>query len=164
MKSVVLRGLIVLGALLVLGATNVAILGKERIKRDGDVAYLPLAPVDPRSLMQGDYMALRFAMADDIARRNAVGQRHLRNGEEALAAIKLDDRHIATLADTPSAGSIKIRYRIRNGHVWLGTNAFFFQEGTGDRFRAARYGEFRVDRQSGEAVLTGLRSDTLAAL
>jgi uncharacterized membrane-anchored protein len=164
MTSAVLRGLIVLGALLVLGATNVAILGKERIQRDGDVVYLPLAPVDPRSLMQGDYMALRFAMADDITRRNAADQRPMRSGEEALAAIQLDDKHIATLADAPSTGSIQIRYRIRNGRVWLGTNAFFFEEGTADRFRGARYGEFRVDRQSGEAVLIGLRSNTLAAL
>ena len=51
-----------------------------------------------------------------------------------------------------------------NFHVWLGTNAFFFEEGTAERFNGARYGEFRVDRTSGEAVLVGLRNDRLAAL
>lgn len=164
MKSVGLRGLILLGMLLVLGAVNIAVVGKERIKRDGETIYLPLAPVDPRSLVQGDYMALRFAMADAIERRNAADQRRLHNGEVAFALVKLDDRQIASLSDDPAAVSIKLRYRIRNGHVWLGTNAFFFEEGTGERFRGASYGEFRVDRDSGEAVLIGLRSNTLAAL
>ncbi|MBI3381179.1 MAG: GDYXXLXY domain-containing protein [Aquabacterium sp.] len=164
MKSVGWRGLIVLGVLLVLGTVNVAIVGKERTKRDGEIVYLPLAPVDPRSLVQGDYMALRFAMADEIERRNTVEKRLLRNGEVAFAWVKLDDRRIASLSDDPAVASIKFRYRIRNGHVWLGTNAFFFEEGTGERFRGATYGEFRVDRKSGEAVLVGLRSDTLTAL
>lgn len=163
MKSPGLRGLIVLGALLVLGAVNVAIVGKERIKREGEVVYLPLAPVDPRSLMQGDYMALRFAMADEIARRDAAHHR-LQRGESALAAVSLDARRIATLADDPARASIQLRYRLRGGSVWLGTNAFFFEEGSAKRFQDAKYGEFRVDRESGEAVLVGLRSDKLAAL
>jgi uncharacterized membrane-anchored protein len=59
---------------------------------------------------------------------------------------------------------MKLRYRIRAGHVWLGTNAFFFEEGTADRFRGARYGEFRVDRGTGEAVLVGLRGAGLEAM
>ena len=163
MKAMGLRGLIALGALLVLGAVNGAIVGKERIKREGEVVYLRLAPVDPRSLMQGDYMALRFAVADEIARDDEVRHR-LRNGEMALAAVTLDDKRIATLANDPSQASIRLRYRLRGGQIWLGTNAFFFEEGTAKRYEEAKYGEFRVDRESGEAVLVGLRSETLAAL
>lgn len=164
MTSIGLRGLIALGALLVLGAVNFAIVGKERIKREGEVVYLPLAPVDPRSLMQGDYMALRFAVADDIERGRAPDQRLGLDGEVALAPVMLDAKRIATLVSDPAQASIKLRYRIRHGRVWLGTNAFFFEEGTGKRYEVAKYGEFRVDRESGEAVLVGLRSDTLAAL
>lgn len=159
-----MRSLIVLGVSLVLVTVNVAMLHKERIRQDGEVVYLPLAPVDPRSMMQGDYMALRFAMAAEIERQNMAGKRLARSGEVAFAAVKLDDRRIATLVDDPSSASIKLRYRIRHGHVWLGTNAFFFEEGTGERFSTARYGEFRVDRESGEAVLVGLRNDALVAL
>ena len=59
---------------------------------------------------------------------------------------------------------LKFRYRIREGQVWLGTNAFFFQEGDEPRFANARYGEFRVDAKSGEAVLVGLRDAALKAL
>lgn len=55
-------------------------------------------------------------------------------------------------------------FRMRKGNVWLGTNAFFFEEGSEQRFAAARYGEFRVDAGSGEAVLVGLRDSALKPL
>jgi uncharacterized membrane-anchored protein len=164
MKSVALRALVALGALLVLGSVNLAIAGKEHTRRDGEIVYLPLAPVDPRSLVQGDYMALRFSLARDIERRDADDKRAEHEGEVTYAAVTLDDKHIATLAGDREAAPMKLRYRIRNGRVWLGTNAFFFEEGSAERFRAARYGEFRVDRASGEAVLVGLRDERLAAL
>jgi len=164
MKPIHLRALIALGALLVLGALNLAIVGKERIKRDGELVFLPLAPVDPRSLIQGDYMALRFALTRDIERHDVADKRAARDGEVAYAKVALDDKRIASLAGDGAATAMTLRYRIRDGHVWLGTNAFFFEEGTAERFNGARYGEFRVDRASGEAVLVGLRNSQLEAL
>ena len=164
MKPIAIRALIALGALLVLGALNAAIIGKEQIKRSGEVVYLSLAPVDPRSLIQGDYMALRFALTTDIERREEADKRSAREGTVAFANVAFDDRRIAHLASGGIAPTLKLRYRIRNGHVWLGTNAFFFEEGTAERYNSARYGEFRVDRESGEAVLVGLRDDGLKAL
>ena len=50
-----------------------------------------------------------------------------------------------------------MRYRVRNSAVWLGTNAFFFEEAQAEPYRQARYGEFRLDPQSGDAVLVELR-------
>ncbi|MES3013030.1 MAG: GDYXXLXY domain-containing protein [Pseudomonadota bacterium] len=159
-----IRGLIVLGALLVLGAVNFAIVGKEHIKRDGEVVYLPLAPVDPRSLMQGDYMALRFALVGEIDGGAERTGRTQREGETRFARVALDAHHVARLAAADTAAPMRLRYRIRDGRVWLGTNAFFFEEGTAERFTGARYGEFRVDRASGEAVLVGLRDAALKPL
>ncbi|MEP7297413.1 MAG: GDYXXLXY domain-containing protein [Burkholderiales bacterium] len=164
MKPAISRALVALGALLILGALNTAIVGKERIKRSGELVYLPLAPVDPRSLIQGDYMALRFAIVRDIEGRDEKAARAAREGETAFAPVTLDDQRVASLATDAAPASLKLRYRIRNGQVWLGTNAFFFEEGSAERYAGARYGEFRVDRDSGEAVLVGLRSDTLEAL
>jgi uncharacterized membrane-anchored protein len=164
MKPLALRALIALGVLCVLGALNTAIVGKEQIKRSGEVVYLPLAPVDPRSLIQGDYMALRFALTTDIERREAADKRAAREGAVAFANVALDDQRVAHLAGEGTAPALKLRYRIRHGQVWLGTNAFFFEEGTAERYNGARYGEFRVDRASGEAVLVGLRDDRLKAL
>ena len=157
------RLLLAIGALLVLGAVNFSILGKEEIKRNGEVVYLDLAPIDPRSIMQGDYMALRFRLAQEIEASLQAGTQP-REGEMRLAPIVLDNRRVASLARRGATSTLSIRYRYRNGAVWLGTNAFFFEEGTDKRYAPARYGEFRLDRETGEAVLVGLRKSALKAL
>ena len=163
------RWLTLLGAALVFGALNFSIAGKENIKRSGEIVYLRLAPVDPRSLMQGDYMALRFALVQELdktlgrdAAPSAVSAP--REGEVRFANVALAADRVASLADSAAPATLRMRYRIRNGQVWLGTNAFFFQEGDAARFSSARYGEFRVDRTSGEAVLVGLRDEALKTL
>ncbi len=150
------RALIVAGALLVLGAMNASIVGKELVIRNGDMVLLDLGPRDPRSLMQGDYMALHFRLADQLPGG--------KEGEHRVARIVIDDKRIATLAPPNAASTLPLRYRVRNGAPWIGTNAFFFQEGADPRYARARYGEFRIDRESGEAVLVGLRDAALKPL
>jgi len=135
------------------------ILRRERHLRDGRTVFLELAPVDPRSLMQGDYMALRFAAASAIDDR-ADGSGYL--------VVRLDDRSVATVArldtGTPLAvDEMRLRYRVRNGSPKFATNAFFFQEGDAALYESAQYGEFRVD-EDGELLLTGLRGRDLERL
>ncbi|HEY5760217.1 MAG TPA: GDYXXLXY domain-containing protein [Steroidobacter sp.] len=160
MSSMLTRVLTALGAILVLVAVNHSIRAKEQIISTGEFIYLALAPVDPRSLMQGDYMALRFQLADQIEPQ--LGE--ISSGYSRVP-INVDARRVATLA-MPGTGANQpfIRYRWRGGRVWLGTNAYFFEEGSADRFNDARFGEFRLDRESGEAVLVGLRDAELRAL
>jgi uncharacterized membrane-anchored protein len=166
---------------LVVAVVGALIAKKERIRREGTVVLLRLAPVDPRSLMQGDYMALRFELAREIERTFLTGEREqgeddeegvdgedggrhgslerqLGEGAFAFAPVKVDERGVGTLAVGDPA-ALRFRYRRRQGHAWLGTNAFFFQEGQAARYARARYGEFRLDRESGEAVLVGLRDE-----
>lgn len=178
MITMMKRGLIALGALLLFGGVNYSIWHKENIKRNGEVMYMDLAPVDPRSLMQGDYMTLNFRLARDIETginlplqrawsQNAEPSKPAdapREGEIRFANIALDEKHIASYRPVAEAKSIKLRYRIRQGRVWLGTNGFFFEEGKAALYNKARYGEFRLDRDSGEAVLVGLRNDKLESL
>ncbi|HEU4780745.1 MAG TPA: GDYXXLXY domain-containing protein [Steroidobacteraceae bacterium] len=153
MSKLQTRNLLIAAVVLVLGAVNASIILKERIKTEGQRIFFALAPVDPRSLMQGDYMALRFQIVDDI---QAV--------ESGSAPLSVDARGIATLSRSPVAGGLRIRYRLRNGQIWLGTNAYFFEEGTAERYEGARFGEFRIDRDSGEAVLVGLADKDLEAI
>lgn len=155
MNAALVRALTVLGAVLVLGSVNYSIYAKEQIKRTGEVMYLDLVPADPRALMQGDYMALRFAVALEILRQRPEGN---------SVALRLDSRRVATVAPPGSSGSLRMRYRMRNGQVWLGTNAYFFEEGSASRYAPARYGKFRVDPQSGEAVLVALCNDQFREL
>jgi len=144
------RALLAVAVVLVLGAVNWSIVAKERIKTQGERIFLALAPVDPRSLMQGDYMALRFEITNNIP-----------TAESGRAPLFVDERGIATFNPSPETARLHMRYRVRNGQVWLGTNAYFFEEGTAERYQGARYGEFRVDRDTGEAVLVGLADDNL---
>jgi uncharacterized membrane-anchored protein len=153
MKARWTRIVIAAATLVVLVAVNGSIVAKERIKTRGERIYLALAPVDPRSLMQGDYMALRFAVADQIPAE-----------ESGTWTLLVDERGIAASAPERDAAGLRIRYRVRNGRVWLGTNAYFFEEGTAERYANAAFGEFRVDRESGEAILVGLRSRDLEPL
>lgn len=152
----VTRLLTVLGTALVVWGVDASIYRKERVIRSGETIFLALAPVDPRSLMQGDYMALRFRLAEGIEDWRASDPRARR------APIRVDERGVASL--DPSGGDLEIAFEIRGDRVWLGTNAYFFEEGAGGRYSLARFGEFRIDPTSGEAVLVGLRDGELDPL
>jgi uncharacterized membrane-anchored protein len=150
------RIVVVAATVLVLAAVNGSILAKERIRSNGERIFLELAPVDPRSLMQGDYMALRFTIASQIEAQDD-------DDKSGKASVAVDERGVATLSPD-GTGTLRLRYRLRGSQIWLGTNAYFFEEGSAARYDKARFGEFRVDRDSGEAVLVGLRDATLAPL
>jgi len=160
---------------MVLALLNFSIVGKERQLESGKVVFLELTPVDPRSLMQGDYMALRFKIANDARpamdrSESSAGRRFqgdLTTADGRIVAA-LDPASVATyrrLDDgTPLApNEVLLRYRVRGGQVKFATNAFFFQEGTAKRYEGARYGEFRV-APDGELLLTGLRGKELQPL
>jgi uncharacterized membrane-anchored protein len=157
------RLLVLAGGLLVLIVANVGIYQKEQILASGRVVFLELAPVDPRSLMQGDYMALRFRIANDAF----VGRDTTTMGDGRLV-LAVDERGVGRFArfdDGSPLGpqEMLMRYRIRGGTPKLATNAFFFQEGTADRYAGARFGEFRVS-SSGDALLTAMRNEKLEVL
>ena len=157
-----MRELIALVAgLIVLAAIDYGIVQRERLVADGRVVLLELAPVDPRSLMQGDYMALRFRLAAEAF----GGRRDLADGR---IVVVLDERGVGKFKRfddaTPLApNEAPVRYRVRNGEPKLATNAFFFQEGHGNIYQAARYGEFRAS-PDGEVILTAMRGSNLEVL
>ncbi len=154
----------VLAALLfVLAVINVAIAGRIRLEREGEVLLLELAPVDPRSLMQGDYMALAFTLEQEV--RTQANARHA----DGYLVVRRDPRQVARFvrlqaAPLPcAADELALRYRVRNGRPRIVTNAWFFPEGQAERYAPARYGEFRVG-QDGEALLVALRDQELRPL
>lgn len=155
--------IIIITGLIILIIVNVTIYQREQLRSKGRIVLLELAPVDPRSLMQGDYMALNFAVAN-----TAFPSRRIAEGKDGHIVITLDERnigHFKHFADsTPLAtNEALLRYRIRNDQVKFATNAFFFEEGSGQLYQAARYGEFRVSAD-GEMLLINLRGENLAVL
>ena len=159
------RALVLISALLILIGVNASIYGKEQLLKNGRVVLLELAPVDPRSLMQGDYMALRFKAAND-AFGARIGERQLPS--DGRLVLLLDDRNVAAFKRFDdgallSASEVVIRYRIRGDQPKFATNAFFFKEGHAEDYASARFGEFRV-AGNGECLLTGLRDKDLKQL
>ena len=151
-----------LGLALVLTIMSFTIYKYEQHLATGETVLLELAPVDPRGFMQGDYMALSFALENDI--RSAIGAQsnalYLDNTEGKVIVAK--DAHgvaqfvrLASTADRQplAANEIALHYRVRNGEVKFATNAFFFQEGHAQAYEASEYGLFRVNEQ-GEPLLT----------
>lgn len=150
------KSIVVLAGAILLAAVNFTIYAREQLLEHGRVVLLETAPVDPRSLMQGDYMALRFKVAGDAFPRGDF--KDIKDGHIVVA---LDERGVGSFkrfADaTPlAANEALLRYRIRNQQPKFATNAFFFQEGQADRYQSARYGEFRV-ADDGEMILTAMR-------
>lgn len=150
--------ILILGGLLVLIAANAAIYLRERQLASGTPVILALAPRDPRSLMQGDYMALAYALERDLGNPEQDGRLVLAPDAKGVAQlVRLDN-------GTPlSPGQFLVDYRLRQGRVRIGTDAWFFPEGKGETYAAARYGEFRADGR-GAVLLLRLLDEHLKPL
>lgn len=146
---------------LTLAVAGAGVIGKERLLARGDVVLLRLAPVDPRSLMQGDYMALNFAIGAPILRALETTDDRIRT-----AVVRLDAGGEASFVrlhrgEPLVAGEHLLRFQLRpsrwgTDQVQISTDAFFFQEGQARRYEGAQFGAFRVDAQ-GQALLVELR-------
>lgn len=152
------------GLLLVLAVANIGIWQKERLISEGQPVFIALAPADPRSLMQGDFMRLNFLALnafDGMATED-------RRSKRPQIVMQRGDRDVADTVGLydgkPLApGQFLMELTPKNGRWVLVTDAWFFKEGEAARWEKARYGEFRV-MPDGRALLVGLRGEHLEAL
>ena len=140
---------------------NGLIIQKERLKSSGRVVFLKLAPRDPRSLLQGDYMALNYALNDDL---RAVPTLPV----EGEIVVKLDEKNIGKFVRVHTGEVLQASEQLLrfHGHDWqiqVAPPAFYFQEGLSKVYERAEYGELRVS-PSGECLLVGLRAGDLKEL
>ena len=140
------------GLVLILFTVNAQIAHKQALLARGRRVLLELAPVDPRSLIQGDYMILDY----DVSRKASPAVAPGSTGRLVLGMAVGDVGRYVRVHDgdalAPNEQLIRFRKRAR---VQLGAEAFFFQEGERPRYQKARFGELRVD-SDGESVLVGL--------
>jgi uncharacterized membrane-anchored protein len=157
------KAVVIAAGIALLAFVNFGIYQRELLVTQGKVVLLKLSPIDPRSMMQGDYMRLNFEAADQafpFQRRKELADGHL--------IVALDPQgvgHFRRFADAGplAADEIALRYRIRGGQPNFATNAYFFEEGQAPAYQNALYGEFRV-AADGEMILTGLRDAHFKAL
>lgn len=153
-------GLIILSLIACLGLVNYSVVQREEIINTGRVVYLELAPVDPRSLLQGDYMRLNYETFPSLYGRdyNAAARGAL--------VLTIDEQNIGTFShfeatnQALAANQQRLKYRTIGYRVKLATDTFFFEEGAGARFAAARYAELHIN-EVGEMALVGLRDKNL---
>lgn len=144
---------------------NLGIQRYEALIAEGRPVFVELAPVDPRSLMQGDYMRLAFRLPslDLLSPAEGFGARR------PLLAGPVDARGVLTLArpvgrdEALAPGELRVELTPALGAWTLVSDAWFFAEGDATRWEAARYGEFRV-MPDGRALLVGMADAALQAI
>ncbi|MGU5693849.1 GDYXXLXY domain-containing protein [Aeromonas veronii] len=160
MKPVTRQLALLLSGLAILAGINATVWRYERAMSSGEVVLLRLAPVDPRSLMQGDYMRLNYEIARELTSRDVRATQN--KGSDTLV-IRLDAHQVASLVADGKADRLTRDERLLQVHQserqWqIGPDAYFFEEGTGEQYEAARYGEFRL-QADGKTLLVGLRDE-----
>lgn len=147
-----------------LGMVHRDVQHKEQVIAQGQKIYVPLAPRDPRSLMQGDYMALNFDFPSAIRQQLEEDSPRLNSLVQVVA--KLDARGVAEVlrvaqsGEALAAGELLLPLKYMQREWVLVTDAFFFPEGQGEVFNAAQFGEFRA-LPDGRALLVGLADKSL---
>ena len=142
--------ILAINLLLVLVFFVLSVLSKEATLANSRQILVQLAPVDPRSLMQGDYMALNYSITGRI-----------RDNGGKYVVVKVDDDNVATFVrqqddKTLNDGELLLRWTTnKRGRKSIGADNYFFQEGTGDKYAVAHYGLLRVD-SDGNCILVGL--------
>ena len=150
--------IILINFALVVVLFNWSVFKKEETLANGKLILLALAPVDPRSLMQGDYMRLNYAISS--AGRNNISS-------SGYIVVTLDHRGVADRVrfqkelSPKQTGEYLIKYRCPD--EWsmnIGAESYFFEEGKAEKFENAKYGALKVD-DNGNSILVGLYDEQL---
>ena len=149
---------------LVLAVLNYGIYAKEQIKARGETLLLELAPVDPRSLMQGDYMRLAYKIA-----RAAPVERLAAGAKRGYMVLRADQHKVARFVrfhggEALSPGEKLLRFHVLSPYslekrvLRIVPDSFLFQEGHARHYENARYGVFKF-AGANEYLLTGLAAE-----
>lgn len=124
------------------------IVKNEKVLSEGETVLLELRPVDPRSLMQGDYMTLHYEVCNHIYGLEAELNK--------FCVVQLDDDRVAHFVSLTNDAAVALRedelllrYSLEK-NSWgekfytIGSDSYFFQEGTGNKYVAATYGMLKV--------------------
>lgn len=150
--------IIAFNLILVLILFNMSIFEKEKIISEGKLVLLKLAPVDPRSLMQGDYMSLGYDISTNIS-TDSIPKR-------GFCIIKLNKDGIGEKVRLQenkaplNEGEYAIVYTVNNWSLNIGAESYFFEEGQADKYEKAMYGGMKIDN-NGNNILIGLYDENL---
>lgn len=135
------NAVLLLSTLVILALINVGIYHKENILNEGDIILLKLQPIDPRSLMAGDYMAFRYKIAQDLNNAKEVStQKH------GYLVIKPDKDNVAEFVRVYQGEKlleneklVKFIYKTSTHQFSIKPDSFLFQEGLQPLYQKAEY-------------------------
>lgn len=156
-----------------LGAVNYKVQQFEDVLATGKPVVLKIAPVDPRSLMQGDYMVLNYAILSEFQQSQVLPESNepietVESNEitettgidesspsekKAYILVHLDKNHVATFCEEQSEIPTDFKHCTPNVYLpirykggWLPklpSQDYFFAEGKGEYYAQAEYAEYR---------------------
>ena len=156
-------GLVGVFLIALLGAVNYKVQQFEDVLATGKPVVLKIAPADPRSLMQGDYMVLNYAILSELQQSQFSSESNESNettgidelspsGKKAYILVHLDKNHVATLCEAQSEIPTDFKHCTPNVYLpirykgWLPelpSQDYFFAEGKGEHYAQAEYAEYR---------------------
>lgn len=169
---------LIIGFILVIGFTQYQLKNYQNILNNGTQIILKLAPVDPRSIMQGDYMQLNYELrttANSLLDKGQYDSIKIKQNNRYWLILKKDNDGIWNLyaiTDNLSEAQellfknpemVFLSAKLRDDSLDWGANTWFFAEGTAVVYEQAKYGVLRVN-QHGTALLEGLLDADLHAL
>lgn len=158
--------------LAVLAFFTYSVVKSERIRNNGQIVLLELGTVDPRSLMQGDYMRLNYRITRQIICHRIETEADSSSHNVFFAYESLPETFYSVLlvgedsvgtfvrnqsdAEGLNENEIVLRCKKDKRHsIKFGAEDYFFEEGSSHLFDQADYGMLRVDKK-GNCVLIGL--------
>lgn len=162
------------------------ILKHEHHLANSQSIFVELAPVDPRSILQGDYMALNYELhfeGDAEANRGeedgspdkkiAALEKRIHDQAHLLSYVQLDrqrrviqtslDENLLKTHPETSARLLLKNPSNRLANLYPAANSFMFAEGLEPCYRNAKYAEIKV-KDNGQVLLADLVDQNLQAL
>lgn len=136
---------------------------KEILLQSGTEIKLELAPVDPRSMLQGDYVILNYAITRELLKENIFAK----NSERVLVVLRQEGdvyrytgfykyRGQWNLPYEEKEGDIVLRGNVRGYNLLFGIEQYYVPEGTGREVEeSTRFAILKVSK-NGDAILVGL--------
>lgn len=151
-----------------LATANFSVWKFEDILQNGEKIVLKLAPRDPRSLMQGDYMELNYAILAGLNNLDSENHTAQQQIYVKLHTHRGIDEFCGYTRETPPTEfdgcrtGIYLPLKVQQHHIQMAGQDFFFPEGQRAYFEQAEYGEFRF--KDGKLLLLRLLDGELKAL
>jgi uncharacterized membrane-anchored protein len=142
-----------ISVLLVFITVGTSVKQREDLINSGETFLFRLAPVDPRSIMQGDYMILNYQITRGIDATSIPSRGYIVfNADSFNVANKI---RFQKYPKPLSANERLIKYYGHKRNISIGSESYFFQEGDADVYARARFGGIKVAK-NGNSILFGL--------